>query len=163
MYLSLGSNLGDRECLLERALEKLAAAGIRPVRISPVFETQPLERRAQPWFLNMVVEAQTELLPRVLWMRIRRIELELGRRRLAPKGPRPIDIDLLLYGEAVIRTRELIVPHPRMSKRRFVLEPLAELAPQLRRPLDGRPIRRLRETTRRQTVRRIAFRPALPA
>lgn len=162
VYLSLGSNLGDRERLLERALAKLDAAGLRLLRVSSVYETEPLERRGQPWFLNMVVEAETELFPRVLLMRIRRIEVELGRRRLAPKGPRPIDIDVLLYGDAVIRTPELTIPHPRMSERRFVLEPLAELAPELRHPLDGRPIRELLEATRGQTVRRVAFRPALP-
>ncbi|MCS7315837.1 MAG: 2-amino-4-hydroxy-6-hydroxymethyldihydropteridine diphosphokinase [Bryobacterales bacterium] len=163
IYLSLGSNLGNRERLLEGALARLAAAGIRPLRVSPVYETEPLGRRTQPWFLNLVVEAETDLLPRVLLMRIRRIELELGRRRLAPKGPRPMDIDLLLYGDAIIRSPELTVPHPRMTERRFVLAPLADLAPELRHPVDGRPIRELLEATRGQRVRRTHFRPALPA
>lgn len=163
VYLSLGSNLGDRERLLERALEKLAASGVRVLRVSSVYETEPVDRRSQPWFLNMVVEAETALLPRVLLMRIRRIELELGRRRLGTKGPRPIDIDVLLYGDAVIRTPELTVPHPRMGERRFVLEPLAELVPQLRHPLNGRTVWQMLEAIRGQIVRRVAFRPALPA
>ncbi len=163
MYLSIGSNLGERERLLERALAKLSAAAVRPLRVSSVYETEPLDRRNQPWFLNIVVEAETDLFPRMLLMRIRRIEFELGRRRLAPKGPRPIDIDVLLIGGTVLRTPELTVPHPRMHERRFVLEPLAELAPELRHPVDGRPIRELLEATRTQLVRRVAFRPALPA
>jgi 2-amino-4-hydroxy-6-hydroxymethyldihydropteridine diphosphokinase len=163
VYLSLGSNLGDREALLARALERLAAAGLRLLRISSVYETEPVDRRDQPWFLNLVVEAETDLFPRMLLMRIQRIEYELGRRRAAPKGPRPIDIDMLLYGDAVIRMPGLSVPHPRMTERRFVLEPLAELVPDLRHPLDGRPIRELLETTRAQRVRRVDFRPALPA
>jgi len=163
VYLSLGSNVGDREAALARALERLAAAGLRLLRISSVYETEPVDRPDQPWFLNLVVEAETELFPRMLLMRVQRIEYELGRRRAAPKGPRTIDIDILLYGDAVIRMPDLTVPHPRMSERRFVLEPLAELVPELRHPRDGRPIRELLETTRTQRVRRVEFRPAMPA
>lgn len=162
VYLSLGSNLGRRERLLERALERLASGGIRLLRISSVYESEPLERRAQPWFLNLVVEAETELLPRVLLARLQRIERELGRRRLSPKGPRPIDIDLLLYGEAVVRTPELQIPHPRMAGRRFVLEPLAELAPDLRHPVSRRTVRQMLEATLDQTARRVGFHPAAP-
>ncbi|MGC8791789.1 MAG: 2-amino-4-hydroxy-6-hydroxymethyldihydropteridine diphosphokinase [Bryobacteraceae bacterium] len=163
VYLSLGSNLGDCQALLSRALERLAGAGLRLLRVSSVYETEPLERRHQPWFLNLVVEAETELFPRMLLMRIQRIEAELGRKRLAPKGPRTIDIDILLYGDAVIESPDLVIPHPRMSARRFVLEPLAELAPDLHHPVSGRPVRELLEATRNQTVRRVAFRPTVPA
>jgi len=162
IYLSLGSNLGERERLLERALERLAAEGIRLLRVSSVWETEPVGRRAQPWFLNLVVEAETELFPRMLLARLRRIERELGRRRQGPGAPRPIDIDVLFYGEAVVRTPELEVPHPRLQQRRFVLEPLAELAPELRHPVSRRTVREMAEATRAQRVRRIAFRPVLP-
>lgn len=163
IYLSLGTNLGHRETLLEQALERLAAEGLRLLRVSSVYETAPLERRDQPWFLNLVVEAETDLFPRMLLARLQRIERELGRRRLAPKGPRTMDIDLLFYGEAVVRTPELEVPHPRLAERRFVLEPLAELAPDLRHPISRRTVREMLEDTRAQTVRKVAFRPALPA
>lgn len=162
IYLSLGSNLGERERLLERALERLAAEGLRLLRVSSVWETEPVGRRSQPWFLNLVVEAETELFPRLLLARLQRIERELGRRRPAPGAPRPIDIDLLLYGEAVVRTPELELPHPRLGERRFVLEPLAELAPELRHPVSRRTVREMAEATRAQKVRKVAFRPALP-
>lgn len=163
VYLSLGSNVGQRESLLERALARLAASGLRLLRISSVWETEPVERRGQPWFLNLVVEAETDLFPRMLLARLQRIERELGRRRLAPKGPRPIDIDLLLYGEAVVHAPGLDIPHPRMAERRFVLEPLAELAPDLRHPITRRTVREMLEGARGQAARRISFRPALPA
>lgn len=163
VYLSLGSNVGERESLLERALARLAASGLRLLRVSSVWETEPLERRGQPWFLNLVVEAETDLFPRMLLARLQRIERELGRRRLARKGPRPIDIDLLLYGEAVVHAPDLDVPHPRMAERRFVLEPLAELAPDLRHPISRRTVREMLEATRGQSVRQVAFRPSLPA
>lgn len=163
VYLSLGSNRGEREQLLEQALARLAAAGLSLRQVSAVYETEPLERRDQPWFLNLVVEADTDLFPRLLLGRLQRIERQMGRRPTSVKGPRLIDIDLLLYGEAVIRTPELVVPHPRMHLRRFVLEPLAELAPELRHPLTGRTVRELLIGTRSQRVRKLTFRPALPA
>lgn len=162
VYLSLGSNVGERETLLQQALVRLAASGLRLLRVSSVWETEPLERRGQPWFLNLVVEAETDLFPRMLLARLQRIERELGRRRLAPRGPRTIDIDLLLYGEAIVHAPELDIPHPRMAERRFVLEPLAELAPDLRHPISRRTVRELLEATRGQTARRVAFRPVLP-
>lgn len=162
VYLSLGSNVGQREQLLEQALNRLAEEGLRLLRVSSVYETEPLERRGQRWFLNLVVEADTQLYPLMLLARLQRIERELGRRRFAPKAPRTIDIDLLLYGEAVIRTPRLQVPHPRMSERRFVLEPLAELVPELRHPVSGRLVRELLEQTRSQRVRKTGFRPVIP-
>lgn len=154
VYLSLGSNLGDREGNLRDAVERLGAAGVRVLRVSPVWETEPLEARDQPWFLNLVVEAETELLPKMLLARAAKIEAELGRKRLRPKGPRTIDIDILLYGNAVIDSPELIVPHPRMNERRFVLEPLAELAPDLRHPVTRRTVRETLAAAPPQQTRR---------
>jgi len=129
-YLSLGSNIGDREANLRAAVERLA-----PVRQSPVYETEPVDYLAQRWFLNMVVEIETDLFPRQLLTRTQKIERELGRIRGIPKGPRTIDIDILFYAAAVIDTPELQIPHPRIAARRFVLAPLADLAPELRHPV----------------------------
>ncbi|MGE5488583.1 MAG: 2-amino-4-hydroxy-6-hydroxymethyldihydropteridine diphosphokinase [bacterium] len=135
VYLSLGSNLGDRAEYLRRAIEALDQAGVRVLRVSRVRETEPVDVTDQPRFLNLVVEAETDLAPGELLARTQAIERELGRVRTRPKGPRTIDIDILLYGSLVAETPELSVPHPRMAMRRFVLEPLAELAPDLRHPV----------------------------
>jgi 2-amino-4-hydroxy-6-hydroxymethyldihydropteridine diphosphokinase len=154
VYLSLGSNIGNREEMLQQAVRLLASADFRITRMSSVYETEPQDVRGQPWFLNMVLEAETTVFPRQLLGRIQKVEQQLGRRRLAPKGPRTIDIDILLFGTAVIDTTGLTVPHPRMAERRFVLEPMTELAPDLRHPVLRRTMRELLGTIRRQTVRR---------
>jgi len=152
-FLSLGSNLGDREAHLLEALDRLEAAGIHTLRRSSIYETEPQDLLNQPWFLNLVVEVETELFPRLLLARAQAIELGMGRRRVVPKGPRPIDIDILLFGNFVIRTRELQVPHPRMSERRFVLEPLNELAPDLPHPVTGKTVSRMLAETQSQIVK----------
>src|SRR5271157_1770740 len=131
IYLSLGSNVGDREANLRTAIERLAAPDLRVLRTSPVYETEPVDCTAQRWFLNLVVEAETGLFPMQLLARMGKIERALGRIRAVPKGPRTIDIDILLYGQAVIRSATLEIPHPRMAERRFVLAPLADRAPGL--------------------------------
>lgn len=154
VYLSLGSNVGNREEMLQRAVRLLASTEFRITRMSSIYETEPQDVRGQPWFLNMVLEAETTLFPRQLLGRIQKVEQQLGRRRLAPKGPRTIDIDILVFGTAVIDTTGLTVPHPRMAERRFVLEPMAELAPDLRHPVLHRTMRELLTTVRDQTVRR---------
>ncbi len=136
-YLSLGSNVGDREAHLHAALDRLAAEGVRVTGLSSIYETDPQDRLDQPRFLNMVVAIETALFPLQLLSRIQKIERALGRQRLVDKGPRTIDIDILLYGRFEIRTDQLQIPHPRMAQRRFVLEPLAELAPGLRHPSLG--------------------------
>ena len=151
VYLSLGSNVGDRKRMLAEALALLPDV----TRVSPVYETEPQDVTGQPWFLNQVVEVETELFPMQLLARIQKIERELGRKRTQPKGPRNIDIDIILFGNAVIDTAKLQVPHPRLAQRRFVLEPLATLAPQLRHPVLRRSIRELLEGTQGQAVRRI--------
>lgn len=153
-FLSLGSNLGDRETHLNQALERLEAAGIHILRRSSIYETEPRDLLDQPWFLNLVVEVETELFPRLLLARIQAIELGMGRKREVSKGPRTIDIDILLYGAFVIDTRELQVPHPRMSERRFVLEPLAEIAPDLSHPVNGKSVREMLSETQAQIVKR---------
>ena len=104
VYLGLGSNIGERERNLQRALEHLEAPDLRIVRASPIYETEPVEYTQQPWFLNQVVEAQTELFPMQLLGRVSRVERALGRVRGIPKGPRVIDIDILFFGRAIVRT-----------------------------------------------------------
>jgi 2-amino-4-hydroxy-6-hydroxymethyldihydropteridine diphosphokinase len=142
VYLSLGSNVGDREANLTACIDRLRRLGdVR--RISSFFETEPMEVREQPWFLNCAVGLQTAQTPEQLLVAIRAIEAELGRERTVAKGPRTIDIDILLIGNLVIQTAELQVPHPAMHERRFVLEPLAEIAPKARHPLLGLTIREL--------------------
>ena len=136
-YLSLGSNLGEREESLERALAKLEGEGVTVSRRSGIYETEPQDVAEQPWFLNMVVEAATKLLPKQLLATVQRIEREMGRTRAGVMrgGPRVIDIDILLYGFVVMDTPQLTIPHARMIERRFVLQPLLEIAPELRHPV----------------------------
>lgn len=142
-YLSLGSNLGDREGHLQAALDALPAPDLRVLRVSPVYETEPMDVRNQPWFLNLAAEIETSLLPRQLLARTQKIERQLGRRRSIPKGPRTVDIDILYYGSFIVDSPDLEIPHPRIGERRFVLAPLAELAPDYRDPRTRRTIREL--------------------
>jgi 2-amino-4-hydroxy-6-hydroxymethyldihydropteridine diphosphokinase len=153
VYLSLGSNVGDRDLMLREALRLLEAPGLHVMRVSPVYETDPQEFKNQPWFLNLVAEIQSTLFPMQLLTRVRKIERKLGRKRTIDKGPRSIDIDILLYGESVIDSEDLVVPHPRMTERRFVLQPLADLAPDLRHPVLQRSVKELLAGVSGQTVR----------
>jgi len=153
IYLALGSNLGDRAANLAEAVRKLAECQVRVLRCSRLYETEPMGLRAQPWFLNQVVEAETDLFPLQLLARTLEIERELGRRRTLPNAPRTLDIDILLFGGFVVDTPRLRIPHPRMNDRRFVLEPLAELAPDLRHPVTRRTIRDHLAATLSQRVR----------
>jgi 2-amino-4-hydroxy-6-hydroxymethyldihydropteridine diphosphokinase len=132
IYLSLGSNIGDREANLRGAIAVLPEHGVRVRRVSSIYETEPVDYREQAWFFNCVVEAETELEPVALLRALRSIETTMGSKKEFAKGPRLIDLDILLYGDETIGTPELQVPHPRMTQRRFVLEPLAEMAPTLR-------------------------------
>jgi 2-amino-4-hydroxy-6-hydroxymethyldihydropteridine diphosphokinase len=154
VYLGLGSNVGDREANLREALERLESAEIRVVRRSSLYETEPQDVRDQPWFLNAVVEAETELFPLQLLGCTQNIEREMGRRRLTPKGPRNIDIDILFYGRSVINTADLEIPHPRVAQRRFVLEPFSEIAPEFRHPESGKTAREMLAALEPQGVRR---------
>lgn len=151
LVLALGSNQGDRAAHFVRALRALEAAGVRVKRVSPFLETAPVGANGRRHFLNAVAEAETALLPRPLLGRLRRIERASGRRRgpqyAGRKPPRPLDLDLILYGRARIATPELTVPHPGYARRGFVLAPLAAIAPNLRPP--GQPY------TARQLARRV--------
>jgi 2-amino-4-hydroxy-6-hydroxymethyldihydropteridine diphosphokinase len=153
-YLALGSNLGDRRANLSAARDHLASVDLTITRASAIYETEPRDLVQQPWFLNQVIEAETSLFPRQLLVRAQKIERDMGRKRIQPKGPRVIDIDILLFGEAVIHTPDLEIPHPRMLERRFVLDPLAELAPDLRHPVTGRSMREALGAVMNQIVRR---------
>ena len=133
-YIALGTNIGEREENLRAALHHLPDVGVHIRRVSSVYETEPLDFLDQDWFLNAVLEAQTELDALDLLRSLRLIESRMGSRKVVAKGPRLIDLDILLYGTEIIDTPELQVPHPRMLERKFVLVPLAEIAPTLRHP-----------------------------
>jgi 2-amino-4-hydroxy-6-hydroxymethyldihydropteridine diphosphokinase len=154
-YLSLGSNLGDRAANLRAALAQLEFDG-QVLAVSAFYETQPVDVPDQPWFLNCVVAIATDKAPRELLQFALKVEAEMGRLRMRHKGPRNIDIDILLFGDRVIDEPGLKIPHPAMQKRRFVLEPLAEIAPdawhpQLRKTAEEL----LAQLAGGQTVRRL--------
>jgi 2-amino-4-hydroxy-6-hydroxymethyldihydropteridine diphosphokinase len=134
VHLSLGSNVGDRLANLRAAIDALPRAGLRVRQESSIYETEPVDFLEQPWFLNCVVEAETEMEPHALLQSLRAIESQLGSQKEFAKGPRKMDLDILLYGDETIATPNLQIPHPRMPQRRFVLTPLAEIAPNLRHP-----------------------------
>ena len=134
-YLSLGSNLGDRRANIWQALGRLEVQGVRTIRVSSLYKTEPVGYKTQPWFLNCVAEVETDLIPLQLVRRCRAIERELGRRPGPHGGPRLIDVDILFYEAAVVRSAEVTIPHPRMAERRFVLVPLGELAAHARHPV----------------------------
>ncbi len=159
-YLSLGSNLGDRAANLREAIGRLRDLG-EVTAVSSLYETEPVEFTSQPWFLNCAVTLQTNLPPEQLLAAVLDIEQQMGRQRIAPKGPRMIDLDILLLDNRVVDAPGLQIPHPAMHLRRFVLEPLAEIAPRARHPLfsktaaellaeleDGSVVRRLPEPVR---------------
>jgi 2-amino-4-hydroxy-6-hydroxymethyldihydropteridine diphosphokinase len=154
-YLSLGSNLGDRAASLRAALAQLDAGG-RLLAVSALYETQPVEVRDQPWFLNCVAAIETEKTPRELLQLALKIETAMGRLRMRERGPRNIDIDVVLFGDRVVDEPGLKIPHPAMQQRRFVLEPLVEIAPEARNHELGKTARELlAELPGGQTVRRL--------
>lgn len=154
-YISLGSNIGDRAGRLREAIKQLSSLG-KVLAASSLYEAEPVEYIEQPWFVNCVVELETELTPAKLLDGILRIEEKMGRHRLVKKGPRNIDLDILLYDDEIVEDAKLTIPHPAMHERRFVLEPLAEIAPEAWHPVDKRIIRELLDALPPgQTVRKV--------
>ena len=157
VYLSLGSNIGDREANLHTAIAALPDAGAHVRKVSLVYETEPVDFLDQPWFLNCVVELETNLDALSLLRALQKIETHMGSKKEFAKGPRLIDLDILLYGYETIATAELQVPHPRMHLRRFVLAPLAEMAPDLKHPTwRGSAAELLERVADKGQVRRLA-------
>lgn len=135
VFIGLGSNMGDRKAYLADALRLLnTSSDIKVEKTSSLYLTEPIGRFGQDWFINSVVEVSTRLTPKELLHRCQAIEDQMGRIRTMPWGPRIIDLDILLYGEEIIEDDELIIPHPHMHTRRFVLVPLVEIAPDARHP-----------------------------
>ncbi|MFC2072527.1 2-amino-4-hydroxy-6-hydroxymethyldihydropteridine diphosphokinase [Chloroflexota bacterium] len=141
-YLGLGSNIGNRQGNLDKALDLLSQR-LRVGQVSSIYDTEPVGNTNQPRFLNLVCQVHTRLAPLELLALAKGIELKLGRAPGTSNAPRPIDIDILFYGNQVIETPELVIPHPKLKERAFVLIPLAEIAPDLVHPVSGKTIREL--------------------
>ncbi|MCL5669957.1 MAG: 2-amino-4-hydroxy-6-hydroxymethyldihydropteridine diphosphokinase [Acidobacteria bacterium] len=157
VYLSFGSNLGSPLENIKKALGALPTVGIEVRRVSSFYRTEPVDFRRQPWFVNCVAEVATDLMPLQLLKALQRIEWALGRRKVIDKGPRMIDIDILLYENVVVQSRPLSIPHERLSHRKFVLVPLRELAANLRHPVTQRTVlEMLNETPDQSQVIRLS-------
>jgi 2-amino-4-hydroxy-6-hydroxymethyldihydropteridine diphosphokinase len=148
IYLGLGSNRGDRVANLRKAFYELDRLGIKVLRTSSYYKTEPVDFAPQAWFLNCVAEAETSLMPMQLLKAVKSVERAMGRRSGVSKGPRRIDIDILLYENVGVRSSVLTIPHERMSERRFVLIPMRELAPAARDPVTGRSVLEMLQSTR---------------
>ena len=163
VYLGLGSNLGDRLAQLTAAVENLHRPDFQVRRISSIYETEPIGFAQQNPFLNLVLEAETTIFPVRLLQRIENIHREMGRLRLIPNGPRKIDIDILLFGRFIVKMDKLEIPHPRMTERRFVLDPLLELEPGITHPATRKKLRDYLPAAAGQRSLRTSFRIDIPA
>lgn len=160
-FLGLGSNLGQRLRYLKKALSLLRASGVQIKKTSSVYKTQPVGLRNQPWFYNQVIEVNCPLNPEELLILAKKIETKLKRPKTGRNGPRTIDIDLLLAEKLIIRKKKLVIPHPRMHRRRFVLEPLSEIAPRAIHPVKKKMVKTLlKECRDRSLVVKLKERPA---
>ena len=146
VYLALGSNIGDRERYLRAGMRDLAARGVDILRCASLYSTEPKEVLDQPWFLNTVVSAGTKLTPSELLSVCLDVETVHGRIRSVTKGPRTLDIDIIFYANMIVQKPGLTIPHPSFSLRRFVLVPLAEIAPDFTDPRSGRSMSELLES-----------------
>jgi 2-amino-4-hydroxy-6-hydroxymethyldihydropteridine diphosphokinase len=143
VYIGIGSNIGDRRSSCLKAIALLEAGGVKVLKRSSLHETEPWGVKEQPRFLNMAIEAETGMAPRELLSFLKKIEDQMGRTRTVKWGPRTIDLDILFYGDMIIREPDLEIPHPFMHARDFVLEPLCEIAPQKVHPLLHRTVAKL--------------------
>lgn len=148
VYLGLGSNLGDRQSNLNHAID-LLIRDLKISSISPVYDTAPIGNLFQSRFLNMVCKGKTSLSPEKLLELVKGIETQMGRKPGPPNHPRPIDIDILFYNELVLETPSLVIPHPRLTERAFVLAPLSDIAPRLKHPVTSKTVRRMLKELRR--------------
>jgi 2-amino-4-hydroxy-6-hydroxymethyldihydropteridine diphosphokinase len=157
VYIALGSNLGDKKQNLQRALVRMEDEEVHVVKYSSIYETEPQDVRDQPWFLNMVAECESRYFPLQLLAVLQRVERQMGRVRagVAPRGPRSIDLDILMFGGTKMKTPKLELPHPRMLGRRFVLEPLLEIAPRLRYPATDVNLAAALQEVKDQVVRKV--------
>ena len=157
VFLSLGSNVGDREKNLRAAIAALPELGVKIKKVSSIYETEPVDLLEQPWFLNCVLEGETAVPPEALLRELRALEKRMGSKKLVARGPRLIDLDILVYGQQTIDSPELQVPHPRMHLRRFVLAPLSEIAPNLKHPSwSGTAAQLLATTNDKSAVKKIS-------
>ncbi len=142
-FLSLGSNNGDRYKNLVQAVDLIREEGVKVIKVSSTYETQPVDFSSQPWFLNQVIEARADIAPGEFLSLLKRIEQKMGRNTSIQKGPRSIDIDILLAEKLIMKTGQLEIPHPRLDQRNFVLVPLCEISPQTRHPVLGSAVKSL--------------------
>ncbi len=157
VFLSLGSNMGDRAANLREALARLESPRFRVTRLSSFYDTAPIGLQGQAWFMNVVAEAETTLFPMMLLNHCQHVERAMGRKKTVLNGPRKIDIDILLYAHLVIDSKRLCIPHARMHERRFALEPMIELAPDLPHPVLRKTMLDLFTGVKGQAVRRLPF------